>query len=1198
MMKKRLLSIFTSVSLIASALSAGVFAAPSAVTIIDSAISYTAPETPAENTAVNTGSLLFTEGPSPITVFESAKETNTKFGVPSISEGAYLFSELVGEGTKESPFLIGTSDELFTMAENINSGIHADACYKLTGDIDLGGAEWTPVGYVSGSGSIIDYSKSFSGVFDGDGFAIKNFKITKDTTAYIGLFGFVYGGSIKNLTLDGVNISFASQSAERLYVSPLAGRIVCDEENMVSKIENCHVINTNVDVSSLGMLYAGGLMGGATAGDVKGAEIFVAFSDTDCVLNVSTTSTTTSQQVATAGGIAGYFGAQTGAKLTAINCHSNSTVKANVPDLKVGDNLAIAMSGGVFGNLRTQEENIALAGGEMYISSCYSTGDVVAIADFNQYIAGGFAAQVLPTKLTKITDCYSSSDVTGKFNNYGYSYYQGPYEFQIDPVAGGFIGQIFYYLFTDAYGKDIVNCYASGDVIDLVHNENSAKDTSYVGGFVAYSDASTYLNCFRLESQERRGSDTCEDDYFDILLLSDEQSLISESYTGYDFENVWQMNPDADYPYPELKEKSGYVTFINEGSTYSLASFGEDGKLSAPAATPSKGATVDKVFTFNYWSLSENGSPFNFAVDTVDENTSFYAVYTSAPRQYTLKFISEGKSFVEDKKLDYGSSVKAPTSIPSKSDNDKYFYKFLYWSDSENGGEFDFSDVKLFSNMTFYAVFDEIDKSAWTGGVADSFSAGFGSQELPYVITTGDELALFAKLINEGDDEYYDAYYELGADIHLGNNMWVPIGNSTENYFGGHFDGKGYTIKNFKVVEGQYAGLFGVVRNATIKNLHVKDFDISFTITNKNDYYPAFAGALAGYITSNRGTSEISGIRVSGGKIDWKANVGYAYAGNIAGYASASLSSRTYIRECFATTPVTVDNSFGYNCAGGLVGQLSTGSGSLALIERCYNTGNVKSTANLHSSKAGGLVGYLHSYGSAYSPTPGSSSLFDPTFVNKETDGMLSADAVDIDVMLKDSFAVASVYSKSVVYDSCAGRLIGEANTYAAMENCFYPRSSGVVVEAPHTDPNYSKINTEGYSTSLANLQNAGSLSSNLGFDFDKTWAFVSDSVYPVLRCMISDKPTLAVTSAVLDNGVLSASVRVLSEADSYIVVIGVYTDRNQLIKFERKRFANTEFTSDFDVVYDGMAKADYIVISAVESNSLKPLFEDLKYEI
>ena len=658
-MKKKIFSILTSVSLIASALGTGAFAAPSAFTIIDSEISYTAPESTVESPE-NTDSFVFSEGPSPVMMFESAKETNTIFGVPEIDEGAYLFSELLGDGTQENPFLVGTANELFTMAEYINSGLYANAYYKLTGNIDLGGAEWAPMGYVSGSGSETDYSHSFGGVLDGDGYTISNFTITKNTTAYIGLFGFIHGGTVKNLNLDSLNISFASESKEKLYVSPVSGRVVSDEENMISRIENCHVTNTVVNVSSLGFVYAGGLIGGANAGDVKGAEIFLAFSSTDCHISVSTSSTETSQLLAAAGGIAGYFGAQTGSKITAINCHSYSTVEAHAPELKAGDNLAIAMSGGVFGNLRTQEENIALTGGEMYISSCYSTGDVLSTADFNQYIAGGFAAQVLPTKLTKIIDCYSSSDVTGKFNNYGYIYHEGLNELHIDPVAGGFIGQIFYYLYTPAYGKDIVNCYASGDVIDLVHNETSLKDTSFVGGFVAYSDASTYENCFRFESQVRNGSDTCEDDYFDILVLSDESSLIKDSYTGYDFVNVWQMDAEAEYPYPTLKEKSGYVTFVSEGNSYSIASFGEDGKISAPAQNPVKSASVDKVFTFSYWSLSENGVEFSFESDTVSENTTLYAVYSSSPRQYTLKFISEGKSFVDDKKLDYGSVINAP----------------------------------------------------------------------------------------------------------------------------------------------------------------------------------------------------------------------------------------------------------------------------------------------------------------------------------------------------------------------------------------------------------------------------------------------------------------------------------------------------------------------------------------------------------
>lgn len=76
-------------------------------------------------------------------------------------------------------------------------------------DIDLSGREWTPVG--GWDGTKFDIEKYFSGTFDGNNKTIYNLQIgtsenPNNTYKYVGLFGYLYEGKIKDLSVKNVNI--------------------------------------------------------------------------------------------------------------------------------------------------------------------------------------------------------------------------------------------------------------------------------------------------------------------------------------------------------------------------------------------------------------------------------------------------------------------------------------------------------------------------------------------------------------------------------------------------------------------------------------------------------------------------------------------------------------------------------------------------------------------------------------------------------------------------------------------------------------------------------------------------------------------------------------------------------------------------------------------------------------------------------
>ena len=84
-----------------------------------------------------------------------------------------------GEGTKESPILIGTAAELRYFAEQVNDGKLSNAYVELKNDITVPGS-WTPLGK--------NTAAPFSGHFDGKGYSV-TITVDNPSLSYFGFFG-------------------------------------------------------------------------------------------------------------------------------------------------------------------------------------------------------------------------------------------------------------------------------------------------------------------------------------------------------------------------------------------------------------------------------------------------------------------------------------------------------------------------------------------------------------------------------------------------------------------------------------------------------------------------------------------------------------------------------------------------------------------------------------------------------------------------------------------------------------------------------------------------------------------------------------------------------------------------------------------------------------------------------------------------
>lgn len=221
----------------------------------------------------------------------------------------------------------------------------------------------------------------------------------------------------------------------------------------------------------------------------------------------------------------------------------------------------------------------------------------------------------------------------------------------------------------------------------------------------------------------------------------------------------------------------------------------------------------------------------------------------------------------------------------------------------------------------------------WNGTIASGFAGGTGMENDPYQINTAEELAYFAKTVNEGQP-YNGLYIVLKNDLDLNNQEWTPIGKS-RNPFKGNFDGDNHTVTGMKISGAlDYVGLFGECTRynvySAIKNITVKDS----VINGKSG-----VGAIVGSAVE----INIENCRSIANKINGQRRVG-GICGYFCGYSHGGKVS-----QCYNSSEVS-----GKRSAGGIAGM-----GDRCTAENCLNTGEIKVTTTQDESTGGGYLASL-----------------------------------------------------------------------------------------------------------------------------------------------------------------------------------------------------------------------------------------------
>ncbi len=338
--------------------------------------------------------------------------------------------EQIDEGDPNAIYEIATADDL-------KNKLKLKGTYILTADIDLGGAEWKPIGTAA---------HPFSGIFDGSGHKISNFKITEKpeestgdvspafTYSYGGFFGVTDGATVKNIKFEGININILTSSSNTfMYAGTVAGYA----KNTV--FENVTVTSANLSSQSKEYItYVGGL-----AGSMRKSKA------TACTINATLTAKESFAN-AICGGISGETSES---ELT--KCSSSGSVSSTA---KYG----LSYSGGLVGYCSSSK-----------ISKCVSASTVDAsVSSYSAQTgkkgsasAGGFAAIIIASsanKRTEISDSYTAVTCTVSAKGNKNAAY-----------AGGFAAFSEYGIYT--------NCYSRSDV-----NAESNSDAVYAAGLISY----------------------------------------------------------------------------------------------------------------------------------------------------------------------------------------------------------------------------------------------------------------------------------------------------------------------------------------------------------------------------------------------------------------------------------------------------------------------------------------------------------------------------------------------------------------------------------------------------------------------------------------------------------------------------------------------------------------------------------------
>ncbi len=816
------------------------------------------------------------------------------------------------------------------------------ATFRLINDLDFDEASWTPVG---------TSSNQFNGTFDGYNHSISNFT-SSETAQYKGLFGRINSGSVKDLTISGVNITNPGGNA-----GILVGYVE-NSEIMNVNIHDCRISGSSERVGALAGSLLASICRDITISHVyvKGTSSiggFVGHSPNGFKLYTSTVSYSHIEGSGNyVGGVVGYTHHDPAPEVRSIMVIAD-TIKGynyvggwtgqaywhaeNPPagtktvDVIGGTITGHDYVGGIIGAYTSVSlanfTNSASVYGHSHVGGiagcssenrssqsmarCYNTGDVTGTGD---YVGGIYGGDRYESGFFTIKDCYNAGNVEGV--NY----------------VGGISGRAFYSTET----ASAQGCVNIGDVTGT---------GDYVGGIIGESRGNSIgnLSAGRITGNKYVGGIVGQQsNYPGFSRTANYNVFVGQVYGGEYVGSVAGYNESGTI-LNSYYDKQMSSRFKGLGTTGEDAANVAEGKLTREMLGDGIRTGLGTDTYFGYTTTDPKLYPRPNAI-----KDSTCAIVAATP----VVLADDATAYTIPGVLDYPINPTTANSVT--------------WAQT-SGNSFIINVTSFKAQKSGMSVF-----TASRNDLAKNLEFVVGiSSEMPCVIKNYAQLTNFTNRINAGTPFYYDTndstfhdtepeggitavpvaaggegfFFKLAYDPSFQTEVWPGRIGTTAAPFKGDFNGNNHTISYLPNAATDTSGFFGY-NAGTVHNLTIASTNMNTSNTH------SYVGALCGYNAGKIDTCYVMCGTVNGK--DYVAPIAAVNAGYISNsYSSATVNGSNYVGGLTAVNSGSLTTSFNIGdvtaatYVGGLAGD-NTGT-----IANCYNTGNITASGDY----AGGLTG-------------------------------------------------------------------------------------------------------------------------------------------------------------------------------------------------------------------------------------------------
>lgn len=394
-------------------------------------------------------------------------------------------TSLKGTGTEDDPYLISSAADFAFMSKMVNTSdkwaqasfddqmIDTKGMYfQQTCNIDFGSRTIMPVGYIYGVSEARPKGyRAFRGTYDGNGYSLKNATVegvdgaANSRNWQDGLFGVIWGATIKNVVLDNITVK-----AYNYAPGALVGYAIGDTNNR-NVVENCIVKDTcslnatgktTMSLAGFGPFTEYPGMYFVRMGGIVGTGSYITVKN--CINNMDLISDGTQALV---GGIMGSGSLE----VTIENCVNTGDITLRIPeDSELGNrtdapaaanNRCEIPVGGILAAVASRTGlHTVTTNGNLLVKNCYNTGSFTLTGANGVHVMyGGIvgATNGLPGGYTfSVENCYNLNSTIDCSQSLLYS--SGTAESRIAGIAG--FGYTHGSVATSSMYLKLENCYS------------------------------------------------------------------------------------------------------------------------------------------------------------------------------------------------------------------------------------------------------------------------------------------------------------------------------------------------------------------------------------------------------------------------------------------------------------------------------------------------------------------------------------------------------------------------------------------------------------------------------------------------------------------------------------------------------------------------------------------------------------------